>query len=107
MVTLLLEKFPQHKARELIGKMNIITGLYLDTVYRLTKYTELSYCWYLCWLIWITELVCTQTSLNHEFLHWSAARNQNTVATRHVARGETGAMSPQFQSFQVNKIVEV
>jgi len=44
MVRLLLEKFPQHKARELIGKMNIITGLYLDTVYRLTKYTELSYC---------------------------------------------------------------
>jgi len=37
MVTLLFEKFPQHKARELIGKMDIMTGLSADTVYRLTR----------------------------------------------------------------------
>jgi len=34
MVTLPLETFPQHKAREQIRKMNIITGLsVVDTVY--------------------------------------------------------------------------
>jgi len=32
-VTLLLEKFPQHKTRELIGKMSIIAGLSVDTAY--------------------------------------------------------------------------
>ena len=37
MVALLLEKFRQHKARDLIGKMNIITGLSVDTVYRSTR----------------------------------------------------------------------
>jgi len=34
MVTLLLEMFPQHKTREYMRKMNIITGLSVDTVYR-------------------------------------------------------------------------
>ena len=35
MITLLLEN-PQHKAKEKIRNMNIVTGLLLDTVYRFT-----------------------------------------------------------------------
>ena len=65
------------------------------------------YCWKLCWLTWITESVRTWTSLNHEFLRWSVARNQNTVATKLVARGGQRGNAPQLQSFQVNKIFEV
>jgi len=33
MVALLLETFPQHKAREQMRQMNVITGLSVDTVY--------------------------------------------------------------------------
>jgi len=55
----------------------------------------------LCWLFRISESVCTWTSLNHEFLFWSVARNQNAVATRRVARAATGQCHPQFQSFQI------
>jgi len=51
-------------------------------------------CCKLCWLIWISESVCTWTSLNHEILRWSAARNQNTVATRRVAPETNGAIPP-------------
>ena len=32
MVTLLLEKLPQHKSRELIGKMNLITRLSVESM---------------------------------------------------------------------------
>jgi len=32
--------------------------------------------------------------MNHEFLRWSVARNQNTVATKRVAREGNGAMPP-------------
>ena len=65
-------------------------------------------CWKLCWLISLTESVCTWTSLNQEFLLWSVARNQNTIATRLIAEGgTTWQCHPQFQSFQVNKIFEV
>jgi len=53
----------------------------------------------------------TWTSLNHEFLRWSVAHNQNTVATARVARegGQPGKATPvsKFQSFQVIKIFEV
>jgi len=43
-----------------------------------------------------------------EFLRWSVARNQNTIATRLVASGGTTRQCHhQFQSFQVNKIFDV
>ena len=65
--------------------------------------------WKLCWLMWITEsvCVCTWTSLNHEFLRWSVARNQNTVATRHVARGsQRGNSTPTSKVFRLIKYLK-
>ena len=58
-------------------------------------------CWKLCWLIWITESMCTWTSLNHEFLRWSVARNQNTVATMSVAREGNGNATPNSEVFRL------
>jgi len=52
--------------------MNIITGLSVDTVGYTDFLGKLNChdCWKLCWLIWITELMCTWISLNHDFLRW-------------------------------------
>jgi len=36
-VTLLMERFPQHKTREQMKKLNIITGLSVDAVYRFPR----------------------------------------------------------------------
>jgi len=84
------KRFPRIKPRNKWEKQT----LSLD--YLQTQYTDFVCqpnchdCWRLCWLIWITESVCTWTSLNREFLHWSVARSQNTVASRRVARGKRG-----------------
>jgi len=79
--------------------MKIITGLSVNTVTGFLRKLNYHDCSILCWLIWITESMCTWTSLNHEFLRWSAACNQNTVATRRAAREGNGAMPPAILKF--------
>jgi len=87
--------------------MNIITGLsvvgYTGFLCKLNCHD----CWKSCWLIWITESVCTWTSLNYELLRWSVACNQNTIATKRVTCvGATGQCHPNSKVFRLIKYLK-
>jgi len=88
-------RFPQWLIRPWVG--------YTDFLWKLNCHD----CWKLCWLIWITESVCTRTFLTHEFLRWSAACNQNTVANRRVVvGGQLGNATPNSKVFRLIKYLK-
>ena len=87
------------KASELIGKMNLITGLSVDRVYRLTRSTELS------WLLII--MLFNLNYRNGVNINVPQSRLPALVCSPqleygcHQARsqGDNGSISPQFQIF--------